>query len=118
MFFGLRNSPATFQAMMDQEFRDIIEEHRLLGTEIIIYMDDILVASTSLEGHRRAVHAILTHLEELDLYLKLEKCIWEAPRIDYLGLILEKGVTCTDPAKIKGIANWPTPTTVNKSDLS
>jgi hypothetical protein len=38
--------------MMDQEFRDIIEEQRLLGTEIIIYMDDILIASTSLEGHR------------------------------------------------------------------
>jgi hypothetical protein len=51
MFFGLRNSPATFQAMMDQEFREIIEEHQLLGMEIIIYMDNILVASTSLEGH-------------------------------------------------------------------
>jgi hypothetical protein len=37
--------------MMDQEFQDIIEEQRLLGTEIIIYMDDILIASTLLEGH-------------------------------------------------------------------
>jgi hypothetical protein len=114
MFFGLRNSPATFQAMMDQEFRDIIEEHRLLGTEIIIYMDDILVASTLLEGHWQAVHAILTCLEELDLYLKPEKCTWEAPQVNYLGLILEKGVTRMDPAKIKGIANWPTPTTVKQ----
>jgi hypothetical protein len=78
MFFRLRNSPATFQAMMDPEFHDIIEEHRLSGTEIIIYMDDILVASTSLEGHQRAVHAILNRLEELDLYLKPEKCTWEA----------------------------------------
>jgi hypothetical protein len=77
-------------------------------------MDDILVASTSLEGHRRAVHAILTHLEELDLYLKPEKCTWEAPCVNYLGLILEKGVTHMDPAKIKGIANWPTPTTVKQ----
>jgi hypothetical protein len=58
MFFGLRNSPSTFQAMMDQEFRDIIEEQRLLGTEVIIYMDDILIASTSLTGHRNAVHAV------------------------------------------------------------
>jgi hypothetical protein len=114
MFFGLRNSPSMFQAMMDQEFQDIIEEHQLLGTEIIIYMDDILVASRSLEGHRGAVHAILTHLEELDLYLKPEKCTWEASSVDYLGLILEKGVTRMDPAKIKGIANWPTPTTVKQ----
>jgi hypothetical protein len=114
MFFGLRNSPATFQAMMDQEFRDIIEEHRLLGTEIIIYMDDILVASTSLVGHQRAVHAILDQLETLDLYLKPEKCTWEASQVDYLGLILEKGVTHMDPAKIKGIANWPIPMTVKQ----
>jgi hypothetical protein len=114
MFFGLKNSPSTFQAMMDQDFRDIIEEHRLLGTEIIIYMDDILVASTSLEGHRAAVHAILDRLEALDLYLKPEKCTWESPQVDYLGLILEKGVTRMDPAKIKGIANWPTPTTVKQ----
>jgi hypothetical protein len=114
MFFGLRNSPSTFQAMMDQEFCDIIKEHRLLGTEIIIYMDDILVASTSLEGHRAAVHAILDHLETLDLYFKPEKCTWEASQVDYLGLILEKGVTRMDPAKIKGIANWPTPTTVKQ----
>jgi hypothetical protein len=75
MLFGLRNSLATFQAMMDWEFNDIIEEHRLLGTEIIIYMDDILVASTSLEGHRAVVHAILDRLEQLDLYLKPEKCV-------------------------------------------
>jgi hypothetical protein len=114
MFFGLRNSPSTFQAMMDQEFQDIIEEQRLLGTEIIIYMDDILIASTSLEGHRNAVHTILDHLEELDLYLKPEKCTWEAPHVDYLGLILEKGVTRMDPAKIKGTANWPTPTMVKQ----
>jgi hypothetical protein len=114
MFFRLRNSLATFQAMMDREFEDIIEEHRLLGTEIIIYMDDILVASTSLEGHRAAVHAILNRLEQLDLYLKPEKCIWEASQVNYLGLILEKGVTHMDPAKIKGIANWPTPKTVKQ----
>jgi hypothetical protein len=77
-------------------------------------MDNILIASRSLEGHRRAVHAIITRLEELDLYLKPEKCTWEASSVDYLGLILEKGVTCMDLAKIKGIANWPTPTTVKQ----
>jgi hypothetical protein len=101
MFFGLRNSPSTFQAMMDQEFRDIIKEHRLLGTEIIIYMDDILVASTSLKGHRAAVHTILDRLETLDLYLKPEKCIWEASQVDYLGLILEKGGNSHGPHKDK-----------------
>jgi hypothetical protein len=60
------------------------------------------------------VHDILDWLEALDLYLKLEKCGWEAQQVNYLGLILEKGVTHMDPAEIKGIANWPTPTSVKQ----
>jgi hypothetical protein len=115
MPFGPTNAPATFQAMMDYEFEEIIGRFRLKGTEIIIYMDDILIATTAkLQDHREAVHAILDRLEELDLYLKPEKCVWESPRVDYLGLILEKGVTRMDPAKIAGVASWPIPTTVKQ----
>jgi hypothetical protein len=47
MFFSLTNSPATFQHMMDSIFQCTIDKHRLLGTEILIYMDDILIASSS-----------------------------------------------------------------------
>jgi hypothetical protein len=76
MPFGPTNAPATFQAMMDHEFEEITEQFRLKGTEIIIYMDDILIATmTKLQDHREAVHAILDRLEELDLYLKPEKCM-------------------------------------------
>ena len=57
---------------------------------------------------------VLQVLQDYDLFLKLEKCIWESPRVDYLGLILEKGVTCMDPAKIAGVQDWPTPTTVKQ----
>jgi hypothetical protein len=115
MPFGPTNAPATFQAMMDYEFEEIIERFRLKGTEIIIYMDDILIATTAkLQDHREAVHAILDRLEELDLYLKPEKCVWESPRVDYLGLILEKGVTRMDPAKVAGVKSWPIPTTVKQ----
>jgi hypothetical protein len=78
-------------------------------------MDDILIATTAkLQDHREAVHAILDRLEELDLYLKPEKCVWESPRVDYLGLILEKGVTHMDPAKVAGVGSWPIPTTVKQ----
>jgi hypothetical protein len=48
----------------------------------------------------------------LDLYFKPEKCTFHAPRMDYLGVILEKGITRMDPIKIAGIKNWPTPTKV------
>jgi len=76
-------------------------------------MDDILIATSSmLATHEQAVHNVLLQLKEHDLYLKLEKCVWETPSVDYLGIILEKGVTRMDPIKISGIANWPIPKTV------
>jgi hypothetical protein len=112
MFFGLTNSPATFQRMMDSIFQCTIDKHHLLGTEILVYMDDILIASSSgLVGHRTVVHDILVVLEEHDLYLKPEKCVWKADSVDYLGLILEKGVTRMDLTKVEGVRSWATPST-------
>ena len=76
-------------------------------------MDDILIAmSTSLQDHRDATHDILDLLQENDLFLKKKKCHWEVDSIDYLGLILEKGVTRMDPTKVEGIKNWPRPAKV------
>ena len=57
-------------------------------------MDDILIAmSSSLKDHRDATHDVLDLLQEHNLFLKKKKCRWEVDSIDYLGLILEKGVT-------------------------
>src|SRR6267378_4025864 len=113
MFFGLTNSPSTFQTMMNHIFRDLHVKHLQKGTRIIVYMDDILIAtSSSLAAHEYAVHDVLRRLEEHDLYLKPEKCVWETPSVDYLGVILEKGVTRMDPIKILGIADWPIPKTI------
>src|SRR6267378_3454170 len=113
MFFGLTNSPGTFQTMMNHIFRDLHVKHLQKGTRIIVYMDDILIAtSSSLQAHEYAVHDVLRRLEEHNLYLKPEKCVWETSSVDYLGVILEKGVTRMDPVKISGIADWPIPKTV------
>ncbi len=113
MFFGLTDLPSTFQTMMNHIFRDLHVKHLQSGTRIIVYMDDILIATSStLSDHERAIHDVLCRLEEHDLYLKPEKCVWEASSVDYLGVILEKGVTCMDPVKISGIADWPIPKTV------
>jgi len=113
MFFGLTNSLSTFQTMMNHIFRDLHVKHLQTGTRIIVYMDDILITTSStLEAHKQAVHDVLQCLEDHDLYLKPEKCVWEMVSVDYLGVILEKGVTHMDPIKISGIANWPIPKTV------
>ena len=111
MFFGLTNSPATFQAMMDQllqPWADKWEPEGVLGSW---YMDNVLVASRNKKAHQKATHELLDLLEQNDLYLKPEKCVWEQPSVDYLGLILEEGVTRMDPAKVAGISKWPTPRT-------
>ena len=73
-------------------------------------MDDIGIATrTDIKGHIAAVCDVLTIGLEHDLYFKPEKCTFHAPSMDYLGVILEKGVTRMDLVKIAGIDNWPTP---------
>jgi hypothetical protein len=119
MYFGLCNSPATFQAFMNDIYRPTIAKHDLLGTAIRVYMDDITVATkvslSPLQSHAAHVAAVTDVLKvalEHNLYFKPEKCVFHAPSIDYLGVILEKGVTRMDPVKISGIKDWPTPRTV------
>ncbi len=110
MYFGLTNSPATFQTMMNYIYRDVIAKHEPLGTTIRVYMDDIGIATrTNLDDHRRAVSDILRVAQLHDLYFKPEKCLFHSASMDYLGVILEKGVTRMDPAKIAGVDMWPIP---------
>jgi hypothetical protein len=119
MYFGLCNSLATFQAFMNDIYHPTIAKHDLLGTAIRVYMDDIAIAtkvslspSQSHAAHVATISDVLQVALEHDLYFKLEKCVFHAPSIDYLGVILEKGVTHMDPVKISGIKDWPTPKTV------
>ncbi len=110
MYFGLTNSPATFQTMMNFIYCDVILKHEPLSMTIRIYMDNIGIATcTNLADHQHAVHNILRIAQLHDLYFKPEKCLFHSPSMDYLGVILEKGVTCMDPAKIAGVDKWPVP---------
>ena len=113
----MSNSPPMFQMFMNMILAATQTKHQAVGTKILDYMDDILTTSkgsTTIEDHHAAVKDILQVLQDYDLFLKPEKCIWESPRVDYLGLILEKGVTRMDPAKIMGVKEWLTPTTVKQ----
>ena len=113
MFFGLCNSLSTFQAMMDWIFRLIIEKWEPRGTKVGKYMDNITVAtSTNLNNHIAYVTEILELAMRYDLYFKPENCVFHAPQMDYLGIIIEKGMTRMDPVKIEGIQNWPRPAKV------
>ena len=105
MFFGLTNSPSTFQSMMDTIFKDLI-----LSREVVIYMDNILIATPdNLTHHRQLVHHVLDRLEEHDLYLKPKKCVFEVREVEFLGVILGHGQVCMDPVKVQGVLDWPIP---------
>jgi hypothetical protein len=105
MFFGLTNSPATFQAMMNHIFQKEIREGWL-----VVYMDDLLIATEdNLDFHKQCVRRILQRLSDHDLYLKLSKCEFHKRRIEYLGVVLEHGQVQMDPTKIKGVADWARP---------
>jgi hypothetical protein len=85
IFFGLTNSPATFQTMMDILFREEIMKGR-----VIVYMDNILIVieSNNLEDHIRMVSKVLQILEDNDLFLKPEKCHFHKREVEYLGIIV------------------------------
>ena len=109
MFFGLCNSPATFQTMMNDIFRSLIEE----GV-VAVYMDDILVFTKTLEEHRSVVKRVLQILKDNKLYLKPEKCIFETQKVEFLGFILSEDQIEMDPVKIEGVRNWPHPRNVKE----
>ncbi|SJL17948.1 uncharacterized protein ARMOST_21519 [Armillaria ostoyae] len=105
MFFGLTNSPATFQWMMNDIFKDLIASGK-----VTIYLDDILIFTKDLDEHRRIVRQVLQKLRENKLFLKAEKCEFEVLETEYLGVIISEGQVRMDPVKLAGIAEWPTPT--------
>ena len=104
MFFGLTNSPATFQSFMNHILKRQIDEGH-----VIVYMDNILVFTDTVEEHRRIVNEVLRILEQNHLYLKPEKCIFESPYVDYLGIIVGNGTVRMDPKKVQAVSQWPTP---------
>ena len=106
MFFGLTNSPATFQTMMNGLFREEINDGH-----VIIYMDDILIFTETLEEHKRLVRRVLQKLRENKLYLKHDKCTFEEEEVEYLGLLVSKGKVRMDPVKTKAVGDWPIPKT-------
>jgi len=70
MFFRLTNSPVTFQAMMNDLLRDLVMKEK-----IAVFIDDVMIATETEEGHDEIVEEVLRRLEENNLFVKLEKCV-------------------------------------------
>jgi len=104
MFFGLMNSPATFQAMINELLRDLIN----IG-KVAVFIDDIIVGTETEEGHDELVVEVIRKLEENDLYVKPEKCKWKVREVGFLGVVIEPEEIKMEEEKVKGVLEWPTP---------
>jgi len=104
MFFGMTNSPATFQTMMNNIFQDLIAEDIM-----VVYLNDILIFTRTEEEHVKAIRQVLQVLQEHKLFLHLEKCEFCKEQIEYLGLVILENEVSMDPVKVVGVREWPTP---------
>jgi len=100
MYFGLTNSPATFQTMMNNLFRDLINQG-----DTVTFINDILVATGTEEGHDELVEEVLKRLEENDLFMKPEKCKWKVREIEFLGVVIGPRGMEIQKEKVKGVLN-------------
>jgi len=102
MFFGMTNSPAMFQGMMNETMRDLINEGK-----VAVFVDDVLVGTDSEEGHNEIVAEVLKQLEENNLYMKPENCSWKTSKVNFLGVIMGQGKIKMEEEKVEGVLNWP-----------
>jgi len=107
MFFGMTNSPATFQVMMNEILRDLINEGK-----VVAFVDDVLVGMKTEERHDEIVEEILKRSEENDLYIKPEKCVWKVRKIGFLGVVIEPNGIEMEKEKVDGVLSWPVPKNV------
>jgi len=104
MFFELTNSPATFQTMMNELLRDLIN----MG-KVAVFIDDVIVGMETKEGHDELVAEVIKRLEENDLYVKPEKCKWKVKEVEFLGVVIGPEGIKMEKEKVKGVLEWPMP---------
>jgi len=109
MYFGLTNSPAIFQTMMNDLFHDMINQGNTAT-----FIDNIIVATEMEEGHDEIVKEVLKQLEENDLFIKPEKCRWKVKEVEFLGVVIGLRGVEMQKEKVEGVLNWPTPRNVKE----
>ena len=107
IFFRLTNLPATFQAMMNDLLRDLVVEEK-----VAVFIDDVMIAMETEEGHDEIVEEVLRRLEENDLFVKPKKYIWKVKEVGFLGVIIGENGVRMEKEKIQGVVEWPVPKSI------
>jgi hypothetical protein len=106
MPFGLTNAPSTFMCLMNEVF------HSFISKFVVVYFDDILICSKSLDEHIERV--VFSALREARLFANLEKCTFCTDRVAFLGYVVTPQGIEVDEAKIEAIKSWPIPVTLTQ----
>ena len=103
MYFGLCNSPAIFQTIMNEIFMDMEDV-------VVVYINDLMIfmKMDNQEAHDKIVLEVLCRLEGNDLFVKPEKCTFKAMEVDFLGMIVGTEGIKMDHSKVSTILDWPT----------
>ena len=104
MFFGLTNLPATFQTMMNELLRDLINTEKVAA-----FIDNVIVETEMEEGHDEIVAEVIRRLEENNLYVKPEKYKWKVREVGFLEVVIGPEGIKMKKEKMKGVLEWPTP---------
>ena len=104
MFFRLTNTPATFQAMMNELLRDLINTRK-----VAVFIDDVIIGIEIEEEHDKLVAEVIKRLEKNDLYVKPEKCKWKVREVRFLEVIIGLEGIKMKEEKVKGVLEWPIP---------
>ena len=108
MPFGLTNAPAAFMALMNRVFQPYLDKF------VIVFIDDILVYSRSVEEHESHLRTVLQTLREKQLYAKFSKCEFWLDQVVFLGHVISSRGIEVDPRKIEAVLKWESPTNVSE----
>jgi RNase H-like domain found in reverse transcriptase/Reverse transcriptase (RNA-dependent DNA polymerase) len=108
MPFGLTKAPSTFQAVMNDVFREYLDEF------LMVYIDDILIFSRTAEDHLRHVELILARFRQHQLFAKLSKCEFNRDSFPFLGHVVGQGGVEMQQSKFQSLADWTRLTTVTE----
>jgi hypothetical protein len=108
MSFGLTNAPAYFMYLMNKVFMEYLDRF------VVIFIDDILVFSKTMEEHEEHLRLVLEKLRSIQQYAKFNKCEFWLIEVTFLRHFISAGGVLVDPGKVKDVLNWVPPATVSE----